>query len=108
MTNSLSDFKNQILSNTTLENSEKIRLATKPFPKYLWRALAKESDDVLLFDILFDATDIEQGKLFSDLVPYDKSYVELLKKYIVNHPFINSTKVHIAPLKALLQAFENF
>ena len=102
----ISEYKNFILHTPNINEEERFRLVTKDLPKYLWRALAKVDDNVLLFDILFDATDIEQGELFNDLVIFESSYVELLKTYFTYCPY-NSKTVFSPPEKAILSAIEN-
>ncbi len=51
------------------------RVLFKPLPRFIWQASALDYRDEkrCLFEILFDATDLEQGKLFLALVEHDEA-----------------------------------
>lgn len=58
--------------------SNKVEILKHPLPKYMWRATAfigskKE------FEILFDATDIEQGKIYLSRVDYASELINLIR-----------------------------
>lgn len=104
----ISDLKSSILKTDSITEDERFRILTKELPKYLWRVLAKENDDLLLFDILFDATDIEQGQLFIDFVTYNENCLLFLKEYFTNHPHHNSKTIINPPVKEVVKIIENF
>jgi len=64
------DFKEELAKSTAIESDRKFRYLTRSLPRFLWRAKALVNN-VLALDLLFDATDIEQGNLFSLVVEYD-------------------------------------
>jgi len=47
-------------------------------PKYIWRATALNGDKAVL-DLLFDATDIEQGAFFVRAIEYDQDLGKILR-----------------------------
>ena len=78
------DLKSFILS-SQITNKEKY--LTKSWPKYLWSATAYYKN-ILVFEMLFDATDIDHGDVFLDIIPIDANadgIVELLKVYSDDH-----------------------
>ncbi len=56
----------------------KIEALCAHLPKYLWRATAFHQDDPF-FDLLFDATDVERGKMFVRAIEYQPVYSALLR-----------------------------
>lgn len=76
-------FKKDILSRE-LNSDYRLSILTKPMPKYLWRASAEENNKIVI-DIIFDATDIEQGSIVAEVVEYDQNLGHILRestKYI--------------------------
>lgn len=71
------DVKESILKDTDLPANQKTRLLTRPLPRFIWCASAL-SKDVKQFDLLFDATDIEQGRCLVDVIEYDPHVSEVL------------------------------
>lgn len=78
------DLKNEILKS---EASNKELLLTEHLPRYVWSASAeltsKTGDTRILFEMLFDATDIPQGNVFLDVIyhnPIGKALIEALRK----------------------------
>lgn len=75
----VNSFKKEIASNTTLDKATKKNLLTVNMPKYLWRATGMDSiSNELKFDILFDATDIEQGAIIINVIVYDQNLKKVL------------------------------
>lgn len=54
------------------------RLRVKSLPRFLWRATAWDGDQRIL-DLLFDATDIEQGNFVVEAISYDDTLVAVLE-----------------------------
>ena len=48
-------------------------------PKYVWLAEAFDGDNKLI-DLVFDATDVEQGDVFLTAVPFDKDFWRVLQE----------------------------
>lgn len=78
-----STLKSEIINAQSVKGFKE-QILTKSLPKYIWRAKIF-IDNECIFELLFDATDIEQSKVFIDFVIYDKEssieYLELLKTY---------------------------
>lgn len=77
-----SDLKNKIINNPTI--LEKEYTLTQPWPKYIWNAKIMIENNCE-FELLFDATDIEQSNVFLGCIVYDSdesvSIYELLVSY---------------------------
>lgn len=73
------DFKKELSENLTLDPVRKLRYLTTSLPRFLWRARALE-DDAHVLDLLFDATGIEQGSLFSLVIEYDRDMADWMPK----------------------------
>lgn len=71
-------LKNELLNATNLAEDERFRVLTKSMPRFLWRATALVNN-LSILDLLFDATDIEQGQFFFSAVSYDLYYTELIR-----------------------------
>jgi hypothetical protein len=67
---SITSLKSDISKCDTIDPQHKIHLLTENMPKYLWRAAAYSTNN-LLFELVFDATDIEQGDFFITSVYHD-------------------------------------
>jgi hypothetical protein len=77
------DVKADIRENTSLPNNRKATLLTRPFPRFIWRATAL-ADGKRVFDLLFDATDIEQGQCLADVVEHDQKLSEILHEVFID------------------------
>lgn len=85
----VNDIKTEHINETTVDSQGKLKTLTANMPKYIWRAtLLYDSNKVL--DILFDATDIEQGAFVILVVSYHTDYLtELIR--IIKEPFIQQS-----------------
>ena len=72
-------FKKALLENNDLDSAERFKILDSEFPRFIWLATAYQTD-TRMFDLLFDATDIEQGNFFVRAVVYDQSLDFTLKK----------------------------
>ena len=62
----ISNLKSDILKNDSIPHRE--GYLTKSWPKYIWSAIAKANNDDVI-ELIFDATDIDQGNVFLDIIP---------------------------------------
>jgi len=74
----ISDFKSSIYQTTPLNEDYKHEILTTQLPRYLWRAIC-EVDNAAKIEFLFDATDIEQGKVFHRYIEYEPSVSHIFK-----------------------------
>lgn len=74
----ISDFKDDI-KQSKLSADHKYDLLTKPLPRFMWRAICCISDE-RKYELLFDATDIEQGKMILEVIDYDSAFSLPFKK----------------------------
>lgn len=80
------DVKKGIRENKALPVNRKATLLTQPFPRFIWCATALTGNNKV-FDLLFDATDIEQGKCLVDVVEHDKKLSEVLHEVFSDENF---------------------
>lgn len=73
----VNDVKKGVRENKALPTSRKATLLTRPLPRFIWRATALAGSEKV-FDLLFDATDIEQGQCLVDVIEYDQKLSEVL------------------------------
>lgn len=73
----IADFKESIFI-STLQADYKRNILTTKLPRFIWRALC-EVDGSPRIEFLFDATDIEQGKIFVTYVEYDDAIGTIFK-----------------------------
>lgn len=80
-----SNFKEKILKGSALMGADAERILKKPLPRFLWR-IKGIYDNEVRFEFLVDATDIAEGNLFLDFVPYHCDYLlwlnDILKENI--------------------------
>ncbi len=76
-----SDLKKHILE-SKIPNKEKYLIAS--WPKYIWTAKAK-CDGKEIIELLFDATDLSQGKVFLGILSLDITYAEPLIKLLKSY-----------------------
>lgn len=76
----VNDFKTEFLfSQKVRSEALRKRVLLASLPRYLWRARGW-IDDVAELDLLFDATDIEQGRIFVMGISYSDSVSRALKE----------------------------
>lgn len=84
----VSQLKSEILASQVLDPDTKSRVLVSDIPKYVWRASALITDQVQL-DLLFDATDIEQGGAFITAIEYDPVLGHALRLFVQNNTIPN-------------------
>jgi hypothetical protein len=75
-------YKSELLNSPHLNAKEKQNTLTEKMPKYLWRAIGL-LDDSPMIELVFDATDIEQGNVFVRSVGYNEdlhNFLSILSK----------------------------
>lgn len=78
--------ENFVLKNDILKRriSHKEKYLTKSLPKYIWSATAIFAD-TQIFELIFDATDIDQGTVFLEFLPKHQEYSKTIKKYVKDY-----------------------
>lgn len=77
---SINDFKSESLIEKNLLGEELRSILESPLPHFMWRATAKNNNQLVL-DVLFDATDIEQGNILLKVIEYDKTITLSIRDY---------------------------
>ena len=72
-------LKEEVLEMTGSVAFDRTYILTKSLPRFLWRATALQKGKPV-FDLIFDATDIQQGKVISLVIEYDAYLSSLLHK----------------------------
>ncbi|NJK85257.1 MAG: hypothetical protein HC906_04110, partial [Bacteroidales bacterium] len=71
------EFKQEILNNSSLSEEYKLILLQTNMPKFIWRVNAIYGEEKTEF--IFDTTDIEQGEIFLNIVPYSFNLTQIFK-----------------------------
>ena len=87
----LNQFRAEVLSTIGLEPARKRRLLTMPLPRFIWRTTAFR-DSIRLVDILFDATDVADGRYVRHIEIGDP-VVEALLNYVRSQSPANTSGV---------------
>lgn len=72
------NFKTSIFQTSPISPQEKFDVLTTQLPRFIWRAIC-EINNQSKVEFLFDATDIEQGKIFIRVVEYDSDVMLVFK-----------------------------
>jgi len=73
------EFKDEILhGELPLEPDARHQILLQPMPRFMWRAMCLDNDSPIL-DLLFDATDIEQGSYVVRANEYDVTLSAVLR-----------------------------
>ena len=64
--------------------SNKEEYLTKSLPKYIWSATAIFANEEI-FELIFDATDIDQGTVFLEFLPINTEYSESIREYLEDY-----------------------
>ena len=75
----INDFKSSILNNCHLPGNQKKEILLASMPRYIWRATGFK-DNRPVIGLVFDATDIEQGRYFIRAVEYDERLALIIKE----------------------------
>jgi hypothetical protein len=67
----LDDYRARVRA-VKMPRTAKLKILTKPMPRFVWVLNASSQDGCNLFDLLLDPTDLLQGRLFLDAVAYDE------------------------------------
>jgi hypothetical protein len=77
----VNDLKTDIFETRQLNDPEYCReVLLESMPRFVWRAIACNGDTPLL-ELLFDATDIEQGSLLIRAIEYDRALSVFLRTF---------------------------
>ena len=75
----VNEFKTELLKTRSLPKSYKREVLQQSMPRFIWKASAMLGNRTV-FDFLFDATDIEQGRLFVRAVEYDQARASFFRR----------------------------
>ena len=66
------------LRDAPIDAAAKLRILTRSLPRFLWVLTANSSNQQKLFELLFDPTDLLQGRLFLDVVGHEETVFQFL------------------------------
>lgn len=95
-------FKNRVWHSGLLEPAYLLDVLTQPMPKFIWKATA-QCRGANVLDLVFDATDIDQGKFFVRAIEYDPVYKYVLRAAAHSPALTKQPKTK--PVWAVLQWF---
>lgn len=73
----INDFKSDIFRSEYLSSKLREEILTTSFPRFLWRAKASCKNNLLL-DLIFDATEIEQGLTLIRALGYEENFFKTI------------------------------
>ncbi len=85
---SLNDLKTGFFQSRLLKADQQKGILTEKLPKFIWRAIASVDDEPVI-ELVFDATDIEQGNFFLRSIKYNNDFFEVLK-LLISQPAIEN------------------
>ena len=74
----VNDLKSDLFQSKSFDGVHREKVLTENMPRFIWRATAYGIEGPIL-DLLFDATDIEQGCFFVGAVEYDAGFSHVLR-----------------------------
>jgi hypothetical protein len=92
-------LKTELQTQPALTGEYRRKVLTGPMPRFIWRATAL-LDGVPALDLLFDATDIEQGPSFVGVIEYNTMLGQILRS--VSQALQNSPQVLDRPDRHVL------
>jgi hypothetical protein len=98
----VNQFKESVFCSSTLSGDDRLSVLSRPLPRFMWRATARLGEQPL-FDLLFDATDIEQGQCFAQAVVYDPKLAAAIRA-IGSQPETEAALRHL-PVWTILKHF---
>jgi len=100
----VNDLKREILASDFFKNQEyRLEILLKGMPRFIWRAIAWNSN-MRLIELLFDATDIEQGPFFICAIEHNKPFSVILRQPLKDPNLIEALR--IKPHWKILEWFE--
>jgi hypothetical protein len=74
-----------------LSSEDRYKVLTHPMPRFMWRATGMNGDEPVV-DMLFDATDIEQGAFLVRIIEYDESFAAVVRSVAQDPSFQDKFK----------------
>lgn len=100
----LNDFKTAMRDMKGLKWETRRQVLIQELPRFMWRAMAYSGEDLIL-DLLFDATDIEQGSLLTYAIGHKSNLFDILR-YMACDPAI-AKRLKTKPEWKVLEWFSN-
>jgi hypothetical protein len=100
----VSDMKQEALLSAGINPDQRKEIALAPMPRFLWRGTAS-AEDAPMLDLLFDATDIEQGPLMCRAIEYDRRLGRFLR-WVARVPGLEQV-VRTRPERRILDWFKD-
>lgn len=75
----VNDFKRSVFDSDRVNLIGREDILTSGAPKFVWRAIARKDNNILI-ELLFDATDLSQGKIFIRAIEHNEAFSESFRK----------------------------
>lgn len=98
----LNEIKSEVFNDKTLAEKVRCQFLLGNMPRFMWRAKAL-SADMCVLDLLFDATDIEQGHIFITAIERDLDLAAVIQT-IARHEQVEAV---LRGLESVLGAFRS-
>lgn len=93
---SSTEYKEEIISNNDLDDSFKQSLVLTQLPKFIWISRLYV-EDILIFELVFDSTDVAHGRFCLLMNCYDPGFLEVLNLERLNPKFKKKIKDELYP-----------
>jgi len=97
-------LKSELFSSKDFSGDSRRAVLLRGLPRFLWRGTALSANKPV-FDLLFDATDIEQGKRFVRAIEYDPVFCAVVRATASSPALQGDT--HAEACRAILEWFKN-
>jgi hypothetical protein len=94
----LNEIRTELRNGSSLPPDRKVAALTLPMPRFIWRATAYRKEHAI-FDLFFDATDVEAGDPLVQVQVYDAfalAFLQELSKDLTKLPFNKRVRQFVA------------
>lgn len=99
----VNDFRKSLKGSSAIASDTRAATMLVSLPRFLWRAQARFAGNPV-FDLLFDATDIEQGRCFVRAVTYDATTLAVMQEVAKTIESVSGISVE---LRSMLLGFRS-
>lgn len=100
----IQDFKNEIFGDSLIVGDKyKEGILTQEFPRFIWRAKGLRSGNRII-EFIFDATDIDQGDYFMNLIVYDFAALKQMKLLFFSYDLSNLNDLNLSKMIFQIQS----
>ncbi len=100
----VTNLKREVREDIAIAEDQKLKLLVASWPKFLWRAVGYIAAD-RKFDLLFDATDLLQGKQILHTISYDQKLETAVAQELKTIDYVQAVKLGLT--EKILEHFKS-